>query len=546
MEANERKISQVLTEQARYQIPPYQRPYSWEVDNVTQLLEDVWTAYEAEDEEYFIGSLITIELKKDILYDVVDGQQRLTTLNLILAKLRDHIKDGAAKSKVGSHILPRNELTDEAEKPRLNLREKDQSFFHRHVLCSEEITAAIAQKIEKEKDAPKIRIFENLAEIDRFCSEKDETTLKLFANFLLTKVYVVFVTTASLKSAYRLFNVLNARGMQLSNADLIKNGLFDELGTQASRSKELEERWIELEETVGIEQMDQFLGHHRTVHVAAKARHALKEEYDPIIAKYKGDPFALIDMLITSAQNYVRIQSVDFDDAKAKRSLTSLQKVLFDDWVPALLAYLNHPVDGLGENDFIDWLEKITIQNWVRRLAFTARQTVYFNLIKEIKNAPTADKIRLIIKESANNREFMEMISGEVYGKPFAKAVLLRLEQANDDESVTKNYSGKITIEHVLPQALKEEYWQKRFDEDQHQTWLHRLGNLALLQGTKNYKAQYFDFDRKKKIYAKKNDKVSFDTTKELLSLPEWNIEELSARHQRMTDKAKLLWSIDL
>ena len=88
MEATERTVSQILTEQIQYKIPAYQRPYSWEKGNVEQLLNDVWEAFAANDEEYFIGSLITIEREKGRLYDVVDGQQRLTTLNLIFSRLR--------------------------------------------------------------------------------------------------------------------------------------------------------------------------------------------------------------------------------------------------------------------------------------------------------------------------------------------------------------------------------------------------------------------------------------------------------------------------
>ena len=93
MKAEERTISNILTEQICYEIPPYQRAYSWEKENVQQLLDDVWEAYEERDSEYFIGSLITIEKERDRRYDVVDGQQRLTTLNLILARLRDRIAD---------------------------------------------------------------------------------------------------------------------------------------------------------------------------------------------------------------------------------------------------------------------------------------------------------------------------------------------------------------------------------------------------------------------------------------------------------------------
>ena len=91
-------------------------------------------AYEAEDSEYFIGSVITIEKERDRRYDVVDGQQRLTTLNLILARLRNHITDEAAKADLGKRILPRDVYTGEAETPRLLLRKKDETFFRKHIL----------------------------------------------------------------------------------------------------------------------------------------------------------------------------------------------------------------------------------------------------------------------------------------------------------------------------------------------------------------------------------------------------------------------------
>ena len=120
----------------------------------------------------------------------------------------------------------------------------------------------------------------------------------------------------------------------------------------------------------------------------------------------------------------------------------------------------------------------------------------------------------------------------------------MRLEEADQDESVTKDYGGKVTIEHVLPQALKEEYWRERFTEEEHQLWLHRLGNLALLVGSKNYKAQYFDFDRKKEIYAERNNKVSFDTTKEILDQEDLSGSAIQKRQSRMINVAASVWEV--
>jgi len=540
LKAEERTISKILTEQICYEIPPYQRPYSWGKENVQELLEDLWEAYTENDNEYFIGSLITIERERDRRYDVVDGQQRLTTLNLIFACLRDNISDDAAREELGKRILPRNVLTGEAETPRLVLRKKDQDFFRKYILEKQPFPVLSRNEMEK----PQRHLLDNFETIEKFLEGKNQQQLKLFANYILTKVFVVFVNTDSLKSAYRLFNVLNARGLPLANADLIKNTLFSLLN-DPTRSIELEERWIELEETLGLDRLDSFLGHHRTALVATKARGTLHEEFESLIKKSEIDPFDFLDGLITSSKNYIRIQDSDFGDALTLRPLRSLHRVDYDEWIPPLLAFLNKPLTDMDESEFVNFLEKITMQNWVRRLGRTARLTVYYQLINAIRDQKSAYDIRKIFFTNAKNQEFLNLLSGDVYQQPFANAVLLRLEEAMQDESVTKTYSGRITIEHILPQTLKDEYWIKRFTEDEHKLWLHRIGNLALLCGSKNYKAQYYGFDRKKKIYTERNKKVSFDLTKDICLEEDWTSETIKNRHERLMKLAQATWSIN-
>ena len=358
MKAEERTIIKILTEQICYEIPPYQRPYSWERENVEQLLQDVWEACENSESEYFIGSLITIEKELDSRYEVVDGQQRLTTLNLILARLRERIQDEAARAYLGNRILPKNVLTGEAEKPRLTLRAKDQAFFRRHVLDGVPVPQNQIDSLEE----PQKHLLENMEATDVFLADKDEATLKRFANYLLSTVYVVFVNTNSFRSAYRLFNVLNARGLPLSNADLIKNALFDKLANQPGRSQELEDRWIELEETVGIGNLDTFFGHHRTAVTATKAREDVFREFEPIIKAEAKDPFAFVETLTTSARNYERIRDLDFKETQSFRSINALDRVGYDEWIPPLLAYLNHPLSGMPGSEFLQLLGKITMQ----------------------------------------------------------------------------------------------------------------------------------------------------------------------------------------
>lgn len=542
MEAFERQILQVLSEKLRYEIPPYQRPYAWEAANVEQLLNDVRDAQAAHDEEYFIGSLITIEKKKGELYEVVDGQQRLTTLNLIFAKLREHLEDSYARADLENRVrLPRLNAADESP-PRLSIRQKDQAFFIRYAIGGEKVPEQLLAQLDVDEDKPKLNMVENLAAIDRFLTGMTQSDIRQFKDYLLSNVYVVVVSTQSLKSAYRLFNVLNARGVQLSNADLIKNKLFGALDG-GKGSQELEERWLELEGEIGLERLDTFLGHHRVSVQATKAQKSLHEEYEPLI-KASASPFVFMDELIASAKNYKRIMNLNGEGAGLRRLLASLHRAAFDDWIPALLAFFNKPVEGLSTLDFVSLLEKITYQNWVRRLGFTARQTVYYQVISAIQGGKNASDIKTIVVEKANNEEFSQLVDGDIYGRPFAKALLLRLEEYSQDESVTKTYDGAITIEHILPQTATNSYWTQRFTDDLQKLWVHRLGNITLLSGIKNAQARNWDFDKKKANYSKKQSQVSFDLTKAVMVQTDWNLAVLTARQKTLTDLAKQIWTI--
>lgn len=539
MNAEERTIGQILTESLSYEIPPYQRPYSWNQDNVREFLDDIEDAYDEDDPEYFIGSLITIQRERNQTYEVVDGQQRLTTLNLIFARLRDKIANDAAKQELAKRILPSDPLTGDTESPRLTLRSADHTFFRKHVLESNPVT-------EDEKtglDETKLRIVRNIAAIDTFLDDRSEDWLKRYASYILRKVFVVLVGTESFKSAYRLFNVLNDRGLALSNADLIKNQLFSHLGGNA-KGEELEEEWVKLENVVSIQRLDTFLGYHRTSIEANKARKSLADEYEQLIKKKSKGPFEFLQEINTSGHSFRKIVDKKVDNEATRRSINALWRVSYDEWVPALLAFLNKPVEGMTFARFSDLLERITMQNWVRRLGRTKRLTIYFQLITAINKGKSAENLEEIFYGGANNDEFFALLDGEVYGAPAAKAILLRLEEAAQDTSVTKSFGGRFTIEHVLPQALKDPYWQKRFSEDEHRKWLHRLGNLMPLAGNKNYKAQYFDFGRKKAIYERRNDKVSFDLAKEVCGVAEWTENALAARQQSLMERAREIWTI--
>jgi len=142
------------------------------------------------------------------------------------------------------------------------------------------------------------------------------------------------------------------------------------------------------------------------------------------------------------------------------------------------------------------------------------------------------------------NKDLKPHLAEDVYGRGFAKAVLLRIEMEQQDDSVEKIFNGSITIEHVLPQTMTDKYWTARFTADEHQNWVHKLGNLTLLSGSKNSNAQNSDFDKKKVVFNERNKKVSFDLTKEVCQKSNWSPLIIKNRHEELVDEAIKIWKI--
>lgn len=118
-------------------------------------------------------------------------------------------------------------------------------------------------------------------------------------------------------------------------------------------------------------------------------------------------------------------------------------------------------------------------------------------------------------------------------------------EIVDGQQRLAKTFNHRISIEHVLPQRPKDPCWTQRFDEDRHAHWCNRLGNLTLLAGNRNHKAQGFDFQRKKSIYQSRGQNTSFDLLREICAADDWNEDSLKARQARLIGLAKDAWLID-
>ena len=250
-----------------YRIPQYQRPYKWVNEQVEQLWDDIFEAYESSIDNYFLGSIITARASDETGYiDVVDGQQRLTTLMILFCVLRDNFPD--INKEDNQNLLTidivaiKNAITlnDKFDRLRLFTHLNHQSEFSTTILeegATKEIESFF--KYQLKNDQEPIYKFRNTATIFKNkLSALKEKERGNFVNYLFNKVQLIRIDCSNRDFAIKLFQVLNDRGMDLTAADLIKSYLIGELNFQLKNEIDLlkinEERfmsdWHTMEEII--------------------------------------------------------------------------------------------------------------------------------------------------------------------------------------------------------------------------------------------------------------------------------------------------------
>lgn len=550
MEAKEYKVQEILTENKKYIIPAYQRPYSWNADNAEQLIDDIYQSYRSEENEYFIGSMICIN-KGNNTFEVVDGQQRLTTLSLIVSELKKIIVNQGVKDDLQKRILPIDVYSDETDEPRLVVRKKERDLYKFYILQDK-------KEYKPENPSDTEQLFIENAKIIRDClSKKDQDDLKKMAKYILHNVFIVFVQTDNFLSSFRLFDVLNNRGLPLSNADLLKNTLFESASSMKQDPSQIEAAWLQIEDMVGVSNLDKFLTLHKLSEKKDRDR-VLQKGLDSFINSLKMDfndnAVEMSLMLVNSAKNYTKILENDFKDLSLRRRIASLTNLAADEWIPPVIAFMNRitRVEDLTWSDFSNFVkafEKVYMHGWVKKQVKSQREMVCYSALVAINNKKTLPEIIEHINQHADNKGFLEALDQNLYAPTpsqvnLIKTILLRLDMEQQDQSVLKTYTGRITVEHVLPQKLTNEYWKHRFSSNDHAMWLHKLGNLTLISGAKNSEAQNYDFNRKKSIYEKHNNKSSFDLTRDLCKFSEWDLNALKERHEKLKKDLQNLWLV--
>ena len=545
IEAHERNGKSIFSDEYAFEIPVYQRPYAWEVEQVGELLTDLEEAMERET-VYFLGSIVLIKSPGSPQAKVVDGQQRLTTLTILLSVLRDLTPKLEYRILLGAYIYQKADpFGGTTDRCRLLLREQDRAFFKKHV----QTPGATAASAAYAKQGSQQRIAENVAFLRRQLETWDETKRNRLVAFIIQHCYLVVVSVPTPEAARRIFTVLNARGLDLTPTDVLKALLLERAGP--ALEDDLAKRWEAVEAALGRDRFVELFGHIRMIHEREKPRSALEDAFPSVVPPFSNNPDAFVSNVLEPLGDAWKLLE---DNAEVKatfgpeaaRAVRSLGRIDNKDWLPPALLRLwrRKPGDAAEVAKFLIELERLAYYLFVVRANVNERVARYAGMLDLVdpRAATPQAGLELSLDEQA---AFVAALDGPLYRKArVCRPVLQRLDEAL--AVVSASYEI-VSIEHVLPQTVDPtSEWAGLFpDQNEREGWTHRLANLVLLTCRINVRASNWDFERKKEEYfATKEGTSPFPLTQGVLQAASWTPDHLQTRQAELVAKLCGVWRL--
>lgn len=515
---NSLTVNKFLTDSdSFYQIPKYQRPYKWNDEQVDKLWDDLWESYTNKTSNYFLGSVITAKAVGNQYLDIVDGQQRLTTLMILMAVVRDLYptlnEDDSENVNAIDETTIKNAIAKDGKFKRLRLYThiNHQTDFDQIILNGN--TLEIKKPLKKDvriDEIPKYK-FQNTACL--FKEKLKEIGLKecgKFINYIFNNVYIIRIDCSDVSFAIKLFQVLNARGLDLTNADLIKSFLLGNLlsrygedpTTAQHKENQFLQDWIHIEKIASSvdQSTNDLLVMYEYYLLESNPKKSL---YDELVTQFENDDPLEIIADFKAFCNHYQDSIINVDD-DVLYSFYHLPWAIY--WRTVLLTALHENYSEYEELTQV--LRNFYYQHWIAGYTLSKVKQTSFNLIKWIKEKKNINEIKselsTIGKSNNIQTRMYQNLNGDVYNEAWIKPILFILENHQADLPVKLEMKNReIHVEHILPQKFDKLYgWKEMIeDKDFSKTLIHTLGNLTLLSGKKNIEARNNPFEDKIKTY---------------------------------------------
>lgn len=560
LEAHDKLIKDIFQGSYQFEIPDFQRPYAWTTEQADELFNDLVSAMpdarvSGATSQYFLGSIVLIKEDRELKSKVVDGQQRLSTLTMLFAVLREAMPQAADDITDFLYKKGKVSLGEKKIEYRLTAREEDADFFRTNIQEPGGIAQLVAST-DKLEDS-RLRYRENATLLLEKAKALSADDLDALWKFLANDCSLVVISTPDLEAAYRIFSVLNNRGLDLAPIDIIKAQVLGQIRTKAGDviSRAYAKEWSRIETALGRDAFGDLFGHIRSIYAKKKQKYTLVKEFQEHVTEYKA-PIDLVDKVIKPyAEVWDFVRDADFEATEHAETINEhlswLNRVDFKDWVPPALVYFRRCRQQpklLAE--FFASLERLTYFLLVTKVGINERIETYAALTKEVE--PESFKVELaalttLALTDAQKRKFVAALDGDIYDDlPKARmALVLRLESLVRAPGV--QFQNAVSLEHVLPQTPPDgSDWLQWFpDKDERDSWTHRLANLVPLDRNKNSSASNYDFGKKKDAYFRGKGTASpFVLTQEVRSEGTWTPALLIVRQKRLVGVLKKHWDL--
>ncbi|WP_187944480.1 DUF262 domain-containing protein [Helicobacter pylori] len=503
IESKDSHLRDILKDELYYQIPIYQRPYQWTEENCEKLLEDLFFNYEDDREsDYFCGSLVLIAISEDSkakTYDIVDGQQRLSTF-ILLAKvlatlyserLTEESKDYLQESLNGRY----------GKKDRLN-------FNAIGFNSKKDFQYALTSFNDVPTSNNKNNYLKNAICLKNYLKEKEIEDINDFIEWLYFKVAFITITCPDVDKALMIFNVLNARGLALSATDIFKGELLKH--AKEHEREEFVSRWNALSQKCSDNDLkiETLFSWYLTYLDPVTSKEKMEKRLVTWFKNLNKTPLEYLKGVEDFYNAYCEVLEMQDRHAHLLSYLAS------DFWRVILCTSILHRYSDDDIEALKELLVKFCYQNWVAEQKEPKKQTSC-NIIKALKEKKNIDDIISIVKQYLDKNKitqnFREKLKDDhLYEKhkkssknSWLRPILILVEYfMSGDPRPKRIKKDDFHVEHILPQKpTLSSQWVKDFSEEERELYTHSLANLTLLEGKKNTEASNLDFKDKKKIY---------------------------------------------
>jgi uncharacterized protein with ParB-like and HNH nuclease domain len=544
---------QLMGNGLRYEIPKFQRDYSWEAEHWDDLWQDIRALLANEDNEHYMGYLV-LQTSNNKEFQIIDGQQRLTTMSLLILStlkcLKELVdsgieaennlkrKDSLLNSYIG-YVDPVTLISNN----KLKLNRNSDDYYKQHLVLLKELPLRNTNASEKH-----MRECFNWY-YDRIKKEFNTgESLAAFIDNIVDKLFFTVIEVTDQLNAFKVFETLNARGVQLSSADLLKNYLFfvvDETKPHISEIEELENIWSKIVGKLGEQKFEDYLRYYwNSIHKSVGKKNLFKTIKGSI--KSKDQVFELIRNLNDTADIYLAIQNPEDEFWRDKPEIRKSLK--------ELKLFQIRQINSL----FLSALRNLEVENFKKLAKICSVISFRYNIIGGLNPNAQEDVYNTVALKISSNKQFEVADFQTIYvsdlnfendfstkefknttrNHKIVKYILSKIEVYQHRNEIDPE-SDLFTIEHILPENADDTWGNFTFEEINRSVY--RIGNLTLLEKKLNREADQKAYVEKIVLFAQSNSELT-------KTLPDnfntWNEDKLAARQRELAKHAKAIWKI--